>query len=137
MKSLKILSLVSSRAHPNHFGLISEIKDLEKARKESEDPLSESESRKYQRKPNETKMIQLRFFEICIGTETIEVFLEERRDYYLTSNTKALKPYIVGNHLVFLIQLEEDPTKPLAPKEEIRTFLITNSYDLIEEKIYQ
>lgn len=28
MKSLKILSLVSSRAHPNHFGLISEIEDL-------------------------------------------------------------------------------------------------------------
>lgn len=28
LKSLKIMSLVSSRAHPNHFGLISEIKDL-------------------------------------------------------------------------------------------------------------
>lgn len=82
-------------------------------------------------------MIQLRFFEICVGTETIEIFLEERQDYYLTSNTLGLKPYIVGNHLVFLIMLAEDPNNPKAPTEEIRTFLITNSYDLIEEKIYK
>jgi tRNA A22 N-methylase len=55
----------------------------------------------------------------------------------LTKDTVDLKPYIVGNHLIFLILLEDDPTKPLAPNEEIRTFLITNSYDLVEEKIYK
>ena len=28
LKSMKIMSLVSSRAHPNHFGLVTEIKDI-------------------------------------------------------------------------------------------------------------
>ena len=49
---------------------------------------------------------------------------------------KHSKPYIVGNHLVFLISLDLGDNLEEKPDEEIRTFRITNSYDLIEEKNY-
>lgn len=145
LKSMKILSLVSSKLHPNHFGLISEIITLpvtdEEAYPVPDSPKSEGQTvrrdRKYVRKANETKFVYVRFFEVCVGAETIEIYLEERLEYYLTKDTLSIMPQIVGNHLVFLIKLEPDPKVLNAPTEEIRTFLITNSYDLIEEKVYK
>ena len=72
-----------------------------------------------------------------MGVDSIEIYLEERQTYYLTKDTESLKPYIVGNYLVFLISLAPDKDFPNKPQEEIRTFLISNSYDMIEEKVYQ
>jgi len=92
---------------------------------------------KTKRKPNETKFVQLQFFEICVGIDSIEIYLEERQTYYLSKDTESIKPHIVGNYLIFLISLSPDKDFPNKPLEVIRTFLISNSYDLTEEKIYQ
>lgn len=130
-KTLQIASLISTRTHPNHFGLVSKI---------IEEAVSKPNSNGDGGKNSQTvKKIKVRFYEICVGKEKIEIFLVESQVIVLNDSVESLKPYLVGKYFVILIKNNPAMKKDQEPfvYEEIWTYRITNSFDLIKEKVYK
>lgn len=136
-KTLNIGSLVSSKSHPNHFGLVSEI-IVDSVSQQSKNQ-GGGTTISNQKLIDIKKTVKIRFYEICVGKEKIEIFLEESKIFKLPATTHKVMPYLIGNYFVLLLSHKPEKNSENFDNfiyEEIRTYKITNAFDLLEEKIY-